>query len=393
MSSPGTTALLERVADEVVVLAPPVEPMLAEAQRLRRRRWVVVGGAALALVAALGAADAVASFVDPGPHAWPASSPPDGMRFVGVGRAVIAVPSGWSTDAVRCGQPVRDTVVIGTAPTGTCSAPRPSGVRSVVITDGPPAAGFTAEATYGIAGRPVLRGHPSCAAGTCTEVVHVPTENVTFTVASSNTRPERARAEVAALVSGVRVLDEDGRVAVPGIVTLPADYGRSAEAKYVEDLRRLGLAPVIRVDERSGKEPGTVTRVSPEPGTPLEPGSEVTVTVAAGVRSPQDQVAVGLGAVDPDHTYRGLTHEEIRQGATLEVPQGTDIWAFADGRRSRSLSARLEGASIEIDFWRNGPDWATSWEAVRPGTTWLTLSIRVDGMRVDLGTVKVVVTE
>ena len=49
MSSPGTTALLERTADEVVVLAPPVEPMLAEADRLRRRRRTAVGGAVLAV--------------------------------------------------------------------------------------------------------------------------------------------------------------------------------------------------------------------------------------------------------------------------------------------------------------------------------------------------------
>ena len=75
-------------------------------------------------------------------------------------------------------------------------------------------------------------------------MVHLPTENVTFTVASSNPRPERARAEVAGMVRGLRVLD--GRVAVPGTGALAADYGRSAEAKYVADLRDLGLEPVVR---------------------------------------------------------------------------------------------------------------------------------------------------
>ena len=65
MSSPWTTALLERTADEVVVLAPPVEPMLAEAGRLRRRRRAAVGGAVLAVLVTLGAADAVTSFVAP----------------------------------------------------------------------------------------------------------------------------------------------------------------------------------------------------------------------------------------------------------------------------------------------------------------------------------------
>ena len=390
MSSPATTALLERAADEVVVLAPPVEPMLAEADRLRRRRRTAVGGAVLAVLVTLGAADAVTSLVDPEPEAWPAATPPEGMRFVGLGRAVIAVPTGWATGATRCGEPVRDTVVVGITPAATCTASRPSGVRSVVITPGQPEAGFRAASTYDVSGRRVERGRTTCPGETCTAVVHVPTENVTFTVASSNPRPERARAEVAGMVRGLRVLD--GRVAVPGTGALAADYGRSAEAKYVADLRELGLEPVVEPDATTGADPGTVIGVSPAPGTPLEPGSEVTVTVADGERSARDLVAVGLGSVDEERTYRALTHADIRRGATLEVPQGTDIWAYADGRRSWTLEARQQGASIAIDFWRNGPNWPTAWEAVMPGTTELTLSIRVDGERVELGTVRIVVT-
>ena len=391
MSSPWTTALLERTAEQVIVLAPPVEPMLAEAGRLRRRRRTAVGGAVLAVLLTLGAADAVTSFVDPDPEAWPAATPPEGMRFVGLGRAVIAVPTGWATDATRCGEPVRDTVVIGAAPAATCTTERPADIRSVAITAGPPPAGFRAESTYDLGGHEVERGATTCPGDTCTAVVHLPTENVTFTVASSNTRPERARAEVAAMVRGLRVLD--GRVAVPGTGSLAVDYGRSAEAKYLADLRDLGLEPVVEPDTTTGADPGTVTAVSPDQGTPLAPGSEVTVRVADGPRSARDQVAVGIGSVDDDRNYRGLTHEDIRRGATLEVPQGTDIWAYADGRRSRTLDARQDGASIAVDFWRNGPNWPTAWEAVAPGTTELTLSILVDGRRVDLGTVRVVVTE
>jgi hypothetical protein len=184
----------------------------------------------------------------------------------------------------------------------------------------------------------------------------------------------------------------DGRVAVPGTGALAADYGRSSGAKYVADLRELGLEPVVERDT-TGADPGTVTAVSPDPGTPLAPGSRVTVSVADGARSARDQVAVGIGSVDEDRTYRRLTHEDIRRGATLEVPQGADIWAYADGRGSRTLDARQDGASIVIDFWRNGPDWPTAWEAVLPGTTELTLSIRAHGKRVDLGTVRIVVTD
>ena len=71
----------------------------------------------------------------------------------------------------------------------------------------------------------------------------------------------------------VRVLD--GHVAVPGTGSLAADYGRSAEAKYLADLRDLGLEPVVVPDTTTGADPGTVTAVSPEPGTPLDAGSEV----------------------------------------------------------------------------------------------------------------------
>ena len=391
MSSPGTADLLERVADEVVVLAPPVEPMLAEADRLRRRRRTAVGGAVLAVLVTLGAADAVTSLTAPDPQAWPVAAPPHGMRFVGVGRAAIAVPIAWETGATHCGQPLRDTVVIGPAPAATCTAPRPADVRSVVVTPGPPGPGFRADSTYDVSGHRVERGRTTCPGGTCSAVVHVPTENVTFTVASSNTRPERARAEVAGMVRGLRVLG--GQVAVPGTDTLAAGYGRSAEAKYVADLRGLGLEPVVAVDTATAAEAGTVTEVSPIPGTPLPRGSRVVMSVADGPRSARDRVAVGMGSVDGDHTYRGLTHEDIRRGATLEVPQGADIWAYADGLRSRTLDARTDGGSIALDFWRNQARWPTVWEAVQPGVTEVTLSIRADGKRVDLGTVRIVVTE
>ena len=392
MSSPGTAALLERVADEVVVLAPPVEPMLAEADRLRRRRRTAVGGAVLAVLVTLGAADAVTSLAAPDPQAWPVAAPPDGMRFVGVGRAAIAVPIAWETGATRCGQPLRDTVVIGPAPAATCTAPRPAGVRSVVVTPGPPGPGFRADSTYDVSGHRVERGRTTCPGGTCSAVVHVPTENVTFTVASSNTRPERARAEVAGMVRGLRVLG--GQVAVPGTDTLAAGYGRSAEAKYVADLRGLGLEPVVAVDTATDAEAGTVTEVSPEPGHPAAARQRGHRDAwPTGPAPPADLVAVGIGSVDDDRTYRGLTHEDIRRGATLEVPQGTDIWAYADGHAVADPGRPQDGGSIALDFWRNQARWPTVWEAVQPGITEVTLSIRADGRRVDLGTVRIVVTE
>ena len=354
MSSPGTTALLERTADEVVVLAPPVEPMLAEADRLRRRRRTAVGGAVLAVLVTLGAADAVTSFVDPDPEAWPAATPPDGMRFVGIGRAVIAVPTGWATDATRCGQPVRDTVVIGTAPAATCTAPRPADIRSVVITAGPPAAGFRAESTYDVAGHRG-RARPHDLPGGDLHRGGAPADGERHLHRRVLEPPTRAgpRRGGRAWCAASGCWTAASRCPAPG--ALAADYGRSAEAKYVADLRDLGLDPVVEPDTTTGADPGTVTAVSPEPGTPLTPGSEVTVRVADGARSARDLVAVGIGSVDDDRTYRGLTargHPPRRDargaaghrhlGVRRRPPVADPGRAPGRARRSRSTSGATD---------------------------------------------------
>ena len=316
------------------MLAPPVGPMLAEADRRRRRRRLTIGGAVLAVVATLGLADTVTAVVDPGPEAWPATSPPDGMRFVGhrPRRDRRTERMGDRRHPLRPAGPRHRGA--GPRPRRRpARGSRPADVRSVAITSGQPGAGFTAAKTYDVEGRQIQRGRTTCARGTCSAVVHLPTENVTFTVSSSTVRPERARAEVAGMVRGLRVLD--GRVAVPddgcaGCGLRPQRPRRSTSPTCATS----ACSPVVRAERVPGADAGTVTGVSPSPGTPLRRGSDVAVTVADGELTARDEVAVGLGTVDDNRTYRGLTHEDFRRGATLEVPQGTDIWAFADGRRS-----------------------------------------------------------
>ena len=301
MNSPEATALLERTADEVVVLAPPVDAMLAEADRARRRRRVTIGGAVLAVLATLGIADGVTSLLDRGPEAWPTSAPPDGMRFVGLGRAVIAVPTGWATDATRCGQPVRDTVVLGDGPADPCGSARPADVRSVAITSGLPdrfvvATEYESGDARCSAAPPAVRPGPARPWCTCRpRTSRSRSRRRTPVLSWPGRRWPRSRAASGCWRAG-------SRCPRPGM--LATDYGRSAEAKYVSDLRGFGLEPVVRTDTATGAEPGTVTGVTPPPGTPLEPGQEVTVTVADGARTPQDEVAVGLGTVDAEHTYR-----------------------------------------------------------------------------------------
>ena len=221
-------------------------------------------------------------------------------------------------------------------------------------------------------------------------MVHLPTELVTFEAASSASVADVARARVSAILGRVRFLR--AQVAVPGYATMARDYEGRSEAKYVADLRRFDLKPTVRTRVVSGARPGVVLDVAPRPGTVVPRGQAVTVTVVAGARTPADEVAVGVSSVDEQDTYRTLSDVDIRRGATLVLPEGSDLWAYADGKRAASLSARQDGSSIAVDFWRNGPHWPMSWEAVLPGTTKVTLSVRADGRRVDIGTVTVVVT-
>jgi hypothetical protein len=401
MTDRDVSALLERAGDQILVLAPPVEAMVAEARRLRRRRHLTGGAAAAAVVAILGVANLVSTGpAEPDTDPTPPSSeevvpPPAGMRYVGIGHAVIAVPAGWATNATRCGEPQQDTVVIDAGVTETCAGSRGADVQSVEVTEGDPPEGFTADRTYEVDGlraesSPIRCGADGDGPLTCRAMVHLPTELVTFEVASSASVADVARARVSALLGRVRFLR--AQVAVPGYADLAQDYEARSEAKYVADLRRLDLVPTVRTRVVPGARPGVVLDVEPRPGTVITRGQVVTVNVVAGARAPADEVAVGMSTVDAQDNYRTLSDVDIRRGATLVVTEGDDLWAYADGKRAASLSARQEGSSIGIDFWRNGPRWPMSWESIQPGTTRVTLSVRADGRRVDIGTVTVVVT-
>ena len=401
MTDRDVSTLLERAGDQILVLAPPIEAMVAEARRLRRRRHLTIGAAAAAVAAILGVANLVAT--DPaerGSDPTPPSSenvvdPPAGMRFVGIGHAAIAVPAGWATNATRCGEPQEDTVVIDVAVTETCDAPRGADVQSVEVTEGDAPPGFTVDRTYEVDGLRAQSSAIRCGVEgdepqTCRAMVHLPTELVTFEAASSSPVADVARARVSALLGRVRFLR--AQVAVPGYATLALDYQARSEAKYVSDLRSYDLVPTVRTRVVPGASPGVVLDVEPRPGTLIPRGQVVTVTVVAGARTPADEVAVGVSSVDDQDTYRTLSDVDIRRGATLVLPEGSDLWAYAAGKRAASLSARQAGSSSAIDFWRNGPHWPMSWEAVLPGTTRVTRAVRADGRRIDIGTVTVVVT-
>jgi hypothetical protein len=379
---PRLAALLERTGDRVLVLAPPLAAIVDEGRRQRRRRRVTWLAGIAAVVGVLVALDLAMGSPGQAPGRTDNPDvPPDGMRLVGVGRAAIAVPEGWGTNRLRCGTPVADTVVLDVGSAPACTTARPRGIESVRVAHGTRPPGFQADRTVPVDGEPAERSATACVDGVCRATLYVLSDRASFT-AEAPTRDDVDR-----LLGGVRVLEN--RIAVPGFASLAAMSGGASDDAVYADLRDYGLDPrvVLREDPLAG--PGTVLGLRPEPGTVVAPGTDVTMVVAAGSQLPGDEVAIGVGAVDPERNYTFLSDAEVRDGATLTLPEGSDVWAWADGRRAESMEARKRGASIVIDFWRNGPNWPTAWEAVLPGRTTLTFSITVDGQRVDLGTVDV----
>ena len=125
----------------------------------------------------------------------------------------------------------------------------------------------------------------------------------------------------------------------------------------------------------------------------VRPGTVVTVTVVAEPRGPADEVDVGINSVhyDPTEVYRGLDDAQIRAGATIKLYVGDYIWAYARGKRARTLAGELDGTSLAVNDRKRCPNYPHSWTAVSRGETKITLTITADGNPVVVGTVTVLV--
>ncbi|MCG8554706.1 MAG: PASTA domain-containing protein [Proteobacteria bacterium] len=95
------------------------------------------------------------------------------------------------------------------------------------------------------------------------------------------------------------------------IVSVPAVVGRSlADAKRA--LEQAGLR--VGTPSATGKgPPGTVTAITPAPGTPVKTGSSVTLTVApTGLQTPK-LVGLSLSRAKAELAKRGLTLGQVRE--------------------------------------------------------------------------------
>nr|WP_243732118.1 PASTA domain-containing protein [Nocardioides ochotonae] len=366
--------------------------MVGAADRLRRRRAVTLTLAGAAAVVAVAGGTAVLSSTGgaPGPQPPAASptpvAPPSDTRLVGHGHAAIAVPQSWGTNVTRCGVPQQDTVIIDVGAVESCATARPRGVDSVEVTEGKPRFDFTADETLTVDGVEAQRQGTRCEPDlgdtkVCNGTVYLPSLGVSFRAESST-----SAADVDRILGQIRIVAD--QVGVPGYQAIAADQQGNSGEKYLDALREAGLTAEVRTKKMPGITAGYVLGASPQPGTMLDSGAVVTVTVVAEPDGPADEVRVGMAAGED---AMELEDAQIRAGATIEVAVGESVWAYADGRRADTLAGELDGTSLAVDDWRQGPNYPHSWIAVAPGRTTVTLTITADGKPVVLGTVTVIV--
>lgn len=400
MSDENLTELLERAANRVQVGPAPVTAMVAGASRTRRRR--AVGLAVVGAGAAVAVAGATAMLwpMDGSPNPPVAEPEPDlappGMRLVGYGQAAIAVPEEWGTNRMECAEPAADTVIIDLMAVALCGAPRPAGVESVEVAEGEPRSGFSADETIEIDGVPAQRKtttcQPSDGVNICAGAVYIPSMRVYFGAASST-----SAADVDRILSQIQVIPD--RVGVPGYqATLRTgnDGLTSINGElYLEALGEAGLTAEVRTtNEPPFLEPGRVVDVMPAPGTMLEPGDVVTVTVVGEPESPADEVEAGARWRGPSGGGE-LNHTQIRAGATVELEVGDQLQAHAFGGPESpegTLAGELDGDSLSVYDGPDTPNYPNSWIADAPGRTTITLTVTDGGAQYVVGTITVNVT-
>lgn len=212
----------------------------------------------------------------------PGAKPPTAnLRLVGLGHATIAVPDAWGTNVTRCGVPQKDTVVIDVGAVPACGTGRPARVDSVEIEQGPPPFDFETEKSMQVDGVPAERQQTTCAPGgfgsgrVCTGTLYLPSLRVWFRAESST-----SAAVVGRILQRIQIMPD--RVGVPGFQEIALYHQGRAETKYSKALRRAGLIPRIRTKRMRAIDPGYVLDATPTPGTMVQPGTVITVTVVAG---------------------------------------------------------------------------------------------------------------
>ena len=296
---------LRELWDRIDTGHPPVAALVTEGERSKRRRrhWMAGGMAATLIVAVVaggaivdavndkdaGVADAVAQF----------PAPPEGMRWVGLGQVVVAVPDWWTTGETQCLEPVEDTVYFDQGAVADCQdPPSPATVREVsalAVLDA--TTGYGEYITRSMDPLTEVDGHAvleraECEEwfkGVCRHLFAVPSEGVTFAV----TVTDDGGATYEDIRDSLRILPDD-LTTVPLATTdgWTPTWGAEPVATdaLVAALENAGLEVEIEKVERPDDDAGggdyvsfpagSLLDVSPALGSLIEVGGTVTVTVA-----------------------------------------------------------------------------------------------------------------
>ncbi len=264
---------------------------------------LAVGLAACLLVVSCSGDDA-SSGVDPAPDPASAASgaaggaAPEGYRWVGDRGVVVAVPDWWTTGDTECLLPVEDTVYVETGAMTDCAASvpptTPADVSSLAVVDTGSAHGsllLDALSPDGdVDGEPLLVGEHCgwLGEGVCRTVLAVPSRGVAFAVHVS----DPGDVDLTVVRDSLRV-QPDGWTTVPLALRsghTPVWGDRPATTRsYAALLRRAGLA--VRVEPAPPPDPsstssgvvlarGSLLGIEPGPGSPVEEGGSVVLTVA-----------------------------------------------------------------------------------------------------------------
>jgi hypothetical protein len=255
--------------------------------------------AVLALSAALAGCGSVRSGAAPGQPA----APPDGTRWVGSGRVVVAVPEWWSTGETVCLAPVEDTVYVDQSATADCAdGPTDAEVARVsalAVLDGGRGYG---ELQIGrmrpagtVAGLEVLEldGCEEWFAGVCRRLFAVPSEDAVFAV----TIADSGDGSYQEIRDSLRVLPAH-LTTVPLATVDGWTPAWGAEPRVVDSLRDALEAAGLGVEVVTAEPPaggdvtglaadlpaGSLLGVSPELGSVVDVGGTVTITVAGAAR-------------------------------------------------------------------------------------------------------------
>ena len=260
---------------------------------LPRLARLAVGLAACLLVVACSGEGASA----PAPPGAGAPAP-ERHRWVGAGGVVVAVPDWWTTGDTECLLPVEDTVYVETGAMTDCAftvpPTTPTEVSSLAVVDTGSAHGsrlledLSVDGEVG--GEPVLSGRECgwLAPRVCRTVLAVPSRGVAFVVHVS----DPGDVDLAVLRGSLR-LQPDARTTVPlalGSGRTPVWGDRPATTRsYAALLRREGFqvrvvpAPPADAGDTTSRvvlPRGALLGIEPGPGSPVEEGGTVVLTVA-----------------------------------------------------------------------------------------------------------------